>query len=300
MIDIGLDLRYLMCAIIAAELGSFRRTADHLDLPQSAVSRRISLLERRLGFVIFDRTRSGVRTTAAGRRFLELALPAVDQLRAAAREAVSVVKSTSGHVRVGVVAHLTSGFLSRVLMEFRRRWPKIQVILHEYSSEQILKAVSSGKVDVAITLNNCTPADYASRVLWFESVMVALPINHYLSDLKEINWSDLRDEIFIIPGGDVCSDISRCIRDRFTDLERAPQISAQDVSQASLIEMVSRGYGFTLVCSSWLRKGASNVTYRPLAGGANILATSAVWLDGSSNPNIAKLIAVGSAVRVQK
>jgi DNA-binding transcriptional LysR family regulator len=70
MPDLALDLRYLRYAMLVAELGSFRRAADVLNLSQSTVSRRIQLLERRLGVPWFERSRSGTRLTYAGERFI--------------------------------------------------------------------------------------------------------------------------------------------------------------------------------------------------------------------------------------
>jgi hypothetical protein len=59
--DIALDLRYLQYALVAAELGSFRRAAAAFDVRKSTSSRRVQLLEHRFGFVLFERDRGGVR-----------------------------------------------------------------------------------------------------------------------------------------------------------------------------------------------------------------------------------------------
>ncbi|WP_442680706.1 LysR family transcriptional regulator [Sphingomonas sp. ASY06-1R] len=73
MLDLSLDLRYLKCAICAAEAGSFRKAAELLCLPQSSVSRRMQLFERRLGFPLFKRSSSGIRVTIASEAFLSIA-----------------------------------------------------------------------------------------------------------------------------------------------------------------------------------------------------------------------------------
>ena len=59
--DLALDLRYLRYALVAAELGSFRRAAAALAVRQPTSSRRVQLLEHRLGFVLFERDRGGVQ-----------------------------------------------------------------------------------------------------------------------------------------------------------------------------------------------------------------------------------------------
>jgi DNA-binding transcriptional LysR family regulator len=81
--DLAFDLRYLKYAMLAAEHGSFRRAAEILNLSQSTVSRRIQLLERRIGIPLFERTRSGARPTAAGERFMREAAVGAGQLREA-------------------------------------------------------------------------------------------------------------------------------------------------------------------------------------------------------------------------
>ena len=66
MPDIAFDLRYLRYAILVAQHGSFRAAAESLDLSQSTVSRRIRLLERRLGVPLFERDHKGAKLTPAG------------------------------------------------------------------------------------------------------------------------------------------------------------------------------------------------------------------------------------------
>ncbi|WP_312621640.1 helix-turn-helix domain-containing protein, partial [Agrobacterium pusense] len=63
MPDLALDLRYLRYALLVAEHGSFRRAADAVGMSQSTVSRRVQLLERRLGVPLFTRSRTGAKLT---------------------------------------------------------------------------------------------------------------------------------------------------------------------------------------------------------------------------------------------
>jgi DNA-binding transcriptional LysR family regulator len=296
MIDLALDLRYLRCAIIAAELGSFRRTADHLDLPQSAVSRRIALLERRLGFALFDRSRSGVRVTAAGKRFLEHALPGANQLSVAAREAISILKGASGEVRIGVVAYLTGGEFWRILQAFRAMFPGVHVTLKECSVAQAARLVASRDVDIAFVTGSDVSVGCASQVLWSDNLLAALPADHHLARQLGISWEDLRHEIFVVAGSGVGPDVQRCIIGRLVRSGYKPQISVQDVSQASVLEMVALGYGITLVCSSWIRADSDDIAFRPVTLGSETVVTSAIWLEENSNPNVRKLVEVAKKV----
>src|SRR3546814_3185094 len=66
--------------------GSFRSAAAALDISQSTVTRRVQLLERRLGVALFERSRSGARPTAAGALFIREAAFGAEQLRQAIAE----------------------------------------------------------------------------------------------------------------------------------------------------------------------------------------------------------------------
>jgi DNA-binding transcriptional LysR family regulator len=296
VIDLALDLRYLKCAITAAELGSFRKAADHLSLPQSAVSRRIMLLERRLGFALFDRTRTGVCPTLAGQRFLEHALPGANQLSMAAREAISIVKGFSGEIRIGIVAYLTGGKTWRVLHEFRLKFPGVQIALKECSVAQAMQCIEAGDIDIAFLTGSDISVGCASHFLWLDTLFVAMPSNHPLVEKHEVTWDDLRNEVFVVSRSGVGPDIQRCIIARLVRTGYKPQISLQDVSQASILEMVSLGYGITLICSSWSRLEDETIAFRPLKLEAETVATSAIWLTENSNPNVAKLVGVAVAV----
>lgn len=110
-----LDLRYLRYAFAAAEHRSFRRTALTLGVPQSTVTRRIQILEARLGADIFLRHRAGVDLTLAGEQFLREARSSVDRLLQSADELASARRGVVGELRIGFVASLNRGGLRDLL-----------------------------------------------------------------------------------------------------------------------------------------------------------------------------------------
>ena len=55
----------------SARHGNFSTAAMELAISQSAISRRIAHLEKQLSVRLFERSRTGVRLTEAGQRFLD-------------------------------------------------------------------------------------------------------------------------------------------------------------------------------------------------------------------------------------
>src|ERR1700759_5751545 len=79
-----MDLRQFRYFSQVARRENFRKASEDLRVAQSAVTRQIQLLERELGFLLFDRIKRGVRLTAAGQRLLERSqhiLAEVDRLK---------------------------------------------------------------------------------------------------------------------------------------------------------------------------------------------------------------------------
>ena len=74
----------LSAFVAVARLGSFTRAAAELNLSQPALSRRIRMIERALGGMLFDRLPEGARLTEAGRAFM----PFAEIGRASCRERV--------------------------------------------------------------------------------------------------------------------------------------------------------------------------------------------------------------------
>jgi DNA-binding transcriptional LysR family regulator len=120
-----------MAVVAVAEAKSFTRAAAKLGVQQPQISERIKKLEQRLGVALFVRSTRRVELTAAGEKFLPLAL---DLVRAA--EAAHNFASTAGDGRetlnLGLINNLvadpsrqalTSDFLTAGLSTISRsRW----------------------------------------------------------------------------------------------------------------------------------------------------------------------------------
>jgi Transcriptional regulator len=172
MPDLALDLRFLRYAIAAAESGSFRRTALALNVSQSTVSRRIQLLEHRLGFLLFRRDRKGAHLTPDGENFLKEAAPGVDQIRRAIQVASARRRGEHGEVKIGILASLTAGYLHLVLKEFRHRHPGVRVTLHEGTADENLHQLALGSLDIVFVTGEPKVPGYTTEKLWTELFVV--------------------------------------------------------------------------------------------------------------------------------
>src|SRR3954466_14658759 len=85
--------------------GSFSAAGQALNLTQPAVSRQVSLLERRLGTQLVRRTQQGVQPTEAGRLLVEHTEAILGRLALAEAEVADVAGLRRGRLRLGPVFH---------------------------------------------------------------------------------------------------------------------------------------------------------------------------------------------------
>lgn len=292
MPDLSLDLRFFQYLLVSAEHGSFRRAALTLGVPQSTVSRRVALLEHRLGFALFERDARGVRLTTAGHTFLIEAASGVEQLGRATQLARSTHRGDRGEIHIGILASLGSGFLHDLLKAFREKHGDVRVKLHEATPQTNLHQLAIGLVDVCLLTGEPMLPGYLTELLWEERVKVVLPREHPLAAESEISWDALRGLPFIVSGGGAGPETLTYLTKRLSDLGSHPDITVHDVGRESLLNLVSMGYGLTLVSSSSRGAETNGVVLRPIAGGADVVPSSAIWSANNTNPALKRLIAL--------
>lgn len=295
MPDLSLDLRYLRYALISAEFGSFRKAAEALGVPQSTVSRRVAQLEHRLQFAIFERDSRGVRLTAAGTNFLNEAATGVDQLTHAINSARSAHRGDRGEIHIGILASLSFGFL-QLLKEFRKKHPLVRIQLHEGSPQLNVHRLTTGALDVCFVTREPALPGYQAEALWGERINVVLPIDHELAERSSISWDDLRREAFVVSQTGAGPDIHDYLTRRLSGPGSRVNVTTHEVGRESLFGLVAIGYGLTLVSTSSTGSDVQGITFRPIAGDDDVLASSAVWSSENKNPALKRLLTLARRV----
>ena len=282
----SIEIKQLRYAVTTAEAKSFSRAAAALNVKQSTLSKRVSLLEGSLGIVLFDRSTRGAVPTEAGAAFLEVArriIIDVDNLRTTAR---SVQYGEIGRVVVGFSNSLSIGNLRSLLGEFLERFSDVQLDGVEIGSERLLSGLHSRIIDIVIHSADLAGDGVTSRSLWSERLMIALPQNHDLASQEKIYWTDLRREVFILPskfGGPVLTDT---ITRRFSGHDLRANIISQDTNHENIIAMVPFGKFLTIIGESALGFQRSDLVFREIEepGGHAHLDYAAYWREDNENP----------------
>ena len=111
------------------ESGSFSKAALRVDQPKSTVSRRIALLEAKLGERLLQRTTRKLMVTEFGASLLEHARKVVEEVEAAGALAQHRQQAPSGRLRISMPGDLANIGLHEVISTFIERYPAITLEL---------------------------------------------------------------------------------------------------------------------------------------------------------------------------
>src|SRR5215469_11790327 len=150
----------------------FRSAADATGMPNSTLSRRISLLEKAIGLRLLHRTTRKIELTEAGQLYFERCKRIVDEARLAHEELSGMLAQPSGVLRVSLPVDFAVTYLAPVVVAFAELYPRISFDFDLTSrridlvSEPFDVAIRIGESEnsqlIARTLASLTPHLYAS------------------------------------------------------------------------------------------------------------------------------------------
>ncbi len=111
------------------ESGSFSLAAQRVDLPKSTVSRRIALLEAKLGERLLQRTTRKLTLTEFGASLLEHARKVVEEVEAAGALVQHRQLAPSGRLRISMPADFANLGMTHMIASFIERYPAITLEL---------------------------------------------------------------------------------------------------------------------------------------------------------------------------
>lgn len=162
MLNGRLSLAKLEFFCLVVQLGSGKRAAEALNLPQSIVNARLRSLERQCDVVLFVPGEPSLRLTEEGQRVYEWAAETLARGRSLVRELQSLEKcGQQGAVLVAASLSIGTYLLPSILAGFLERRPAVRVTVTTASSEAALRDVRRGDADFSIAAMDAPPDDPA-------------------------------------------------------------------------------------------------------------------------------------------
>ena len=193
-----MDFKQLHTFAVVAKEQNFSRAAELLNYSQSTVSEHIHALERELGVPLFDRLGRGVLLTEAGKRILVH----VENLSGIEQQIRSIALGCDepcGTLVIGAPESIIAYRLPRVLVEFRKRFPKVELKFQLGTCAELRSSLEVGAVDIALLIEAPVAADnLITEGLINEQIVLVSAPSHPLAEMDAIEAADLTGEVLLM------------------------------------------------------------------------------------------------------
>ncbi len=145
-----INFEYFKIFYQVAKYKNITKAAVALGSNQPNVTRIMKLLESQLNCKLFVREARGVSLTEEGEKLYAHVEIAYRHLLDAQEEISSHETAETGTVEIGATESALHLFLLEAMGDFKVRYPKIRIKVHNHTTPEILKYLADGKLDFAV------------------------------------------------------------------------------------------------------------------------------------------------------
>jgi DNA-binding transcriptional LysR family regulator len=284
-----MELRHLKYFVAVAEELHFGKAANKVHISQPPLSQQIRQLETELGTKLLHRTKRRVELTHSGRLFLQDARATL----ARADEAIARVKRAQrgevGHLSIGWLPWSDFTALPSMVGKFCERYSDVHLDMHYLAAPELMSALHAGRIDVGFLLQPFDTAALRTELVVRHPLVVALPKTNKLSAMRQIRFSDLANERYILFKRDSSPGfydyvISLCQREGVT-----LNVRHEASHTLTVLALVAAGLGVTLLPfgGDYARSG---VTFRRLVPPPPFFEVALAWRQQNESPLLKRFI----------
>jgi DNA-binding transcriptional LysR family regulator len=287
-----MELRHLRYVVAVAESLSFREASRKLHVSQPSLSVQVKQLEDEVGVQLFRRSKRHVEITRGGEVFLITAREVLSMLERGSSTARQAQQGEAGTIRIGFVPTASFAILPRLLGEIKRKMPLVEVELKEWPEATQVRELQSGALDIGITHLEELSDRLESMLLVRERIILALSIHHKAAGKKAVTFDDVRDDLLLIPRKHLFPALHHMIVSTFVAGGVMPNRTLPIEHIQTAIALAAANAGFAFVPESAGKFCHREVIFRPLDAVVPKLETVALWLRGSADPLVRRVLEI--------
>lgn len=235
------DIQTLRLFLTVAREGSIAGAAAKEHLVASAVSKRISDLEERIGAPLFYRHRRGVQLTLAGNELLVHATRVMTELSKLDGALSNYANGVKGQIRLVANTSAIVQFLPQDLSSFLKQHPTVKIDLEEHTSEAVHKMLADNAADLGIMVIQRPLDDLHACLYRVDELMVIMHPEHPLAGAASLRFADTLEFDFVgLPRG---SSLCNTLIDAAETLGQSLRLRIQATSFDGLRRMAALGLG---------------------------------------------------------
>lgn len=256
------DLGYLLAL---KDLGHFGKAAQACHVSQPTLSGQIKKLQATLGVQLLESGTKKVIFTHVGLEMAHRAKQLIVQANEMEAYARTAKKPLTGLLRLAVIPSLAPYLMAKVGEQVASDLPDLNIELHELETQEILRKLKNGDVDVGIMVLTQPQAGLRQLSLWQEPLWLGVNQTHPWADKAHVTRQELAGaKLILLKEG-------HCLADQAAALCQLKNLSSafRGASLETLRYMICAGKGATLVPQltkdAWQSNGDDKMIYIPIA-----------------------------------
>lgn len=239
------DLYSLSLFVTVCEQQSIARAAEMHNIAASAVSKRISDLEKLVKEPLFYRRQSGLELTPVAQSLLHHARIVLRDLMQMERELTDHSTGLRGQVRIQTSLSMIVQHLPGDLSEFLAENPAVRVDIEESTSQQVVRSVSENAADIGIFGGSLSAPGLRIAHYRDDKLVAIMPPGHVLSGRQSVRFAELaeHDLIATLKGSFLDSLVLRAAADVGQPLKLRVRVNGFETAA----RMVEAGLGIAFV-----------------------------------------------------
>ncbi|MGY5352729.1 LysR family transcriptional regulator [Wenyingzhuangia sp. IMCC45533] len=238
------QLKYVLAV---AEYRNFTTASEHCFVTQPTLSMQIHKLEEELDVQIFNRNKKPIELTDVGIKIVDQAKTIVNE----SSRISDIVEQEKGYIggqfKIGIIPTIMPSLLPLFLKSFNRKYPKVELVINELTTAEIVQKLSDGHLDAAIAATPLNDSSIKESPIYYEPFIGLLSNNHRLFHQKTLKPEDLDiDDLLLLEDGhcfkesvlNICSSLKTTKQKKF---------SLRSGSFNTLIKLTKEGMGMTLL-----------------------------------------------------
>ena len=239
-----MELRVLKYFLAVAREENITKAAALLHLTQPTLSRQLMQLEEELRVQLFRRSRYHIELTEDGMLLRRRAQELVDLAEKTTREFTMRETELMGEIAIGAGETRSMSFLSRAMVSFRERYPKVTFRIFSATADDVKERLDTGLLDMGLLTEPVDVGRYAfCRMKERDRWGVLVRLDSPLAGLASVTPADLEQVPLIISGRE---RVQRELANWFGDRWERLQIAASFNLILNAANMVRYGVGTAL------------------------------------------------------
>jgi LysR family transcriptional regulator, hydrogen peroxide-inducible genes activator len=244
-----MTITQLQYVLAVAEHKNFTLAAEKCFVTQPTLSMQIQKLEEELDIQIFDRGKKPIQLTDVGEMIVAQAKNIVNE----SGRIKDIVDQQKGYIggdfKVGIIPTVMPTLLPMFMSNFIKKYPKVNLIIEERTTEDIIRMLKNGQLDAAIAATPLNEEFIKEVVLYYEPFVAYVPENNPAFEKKEFDANDLEinlSNVLLLQDG-------HCFRNnvlnicKATSLPNDSHFQIESGSFETMVRLADEGLGMTLL-----------------------------------------------------